>query len=182
MDMTRMTKEKSEYKLTLSGDGLNLSRSVAEATAQQIVALVLGGSAAPNTFSQTSRAQPEIGGAHGSNPKAFMAVKRPATDMERVTCLAYFLTREKNISAFKTKELTELNRDAAQPKFSNVSATARNAVSDGYLAAAGGGQKQITARGEALVEALPDRERVKEALEKFPKARRRKPQTKKVKK
>ena len=175
-----MSKENDTYKLSLSGDGLDLKRSIGETIAQQIVALVLGGM--PQSFATVSPSgtPPSSGSLHGSNPKQFMATKRPATDMERVTCLAYFLTHERNTAAFKTKELTELNREAAQPKLSNASATARNAVSDGYLAAAGGGQKQITARGDALVEALPIRDQVKEALEKYPKARRRKPQSKKA--
>src|SRR6516164_5632568 len=49
----------------------------------------------------------------------------------------------------------------------NISATARNAVAQGLLASAGGGQKQITERGEAVVGALPDRDKVKAALEEY---------------
>jgi hypothetical protein len=178
-----LAKDSDEYKLTLNGGGLNLTRTVSEATAQQIVGLVLGGAAAvPAT---AAGAQPGVNGqpqsSHGLTPKAFLVLKRPATDVERVSCLAWFLTNERNVPAFKTKVLTDLNREAAQFKLSNPSATARNAVNDGYLAAAGGGQKQITARGEALVEALPDRDKVKAALEAHP-ARRRKPSAKKAKK
>jgi hypothetical protein len=84
--------------------------------------------------------------------------------MERVTCLAFYLTHHKNTNAFKTKELTDLNIEAAQQKLSNASATARNAVGHGFLALAGGSRKQITPRGEAVVDALPDRDKVKGAL------------------
>lgn len=172
-----MANDKDEIKLVLEGGGLKLTRTVSEAVAHQIVALVLSGVAAP---------APATGGVYsptpqGLTPKAFIALKRPATDIERVACLAWFLTNERSTPAFKTKELTELNREAAQFRLSNASATARNAVNDGYLAAAGGGQKQITARGDALVAALPDRDKVKAALEAHP-TRRRKVTVKKAKK
>jgi hypothetical protein len=43
-----------------------------------------------------------------------------------------------------------------------------------YLMAAGGGKKQITNLGEAIVEALPDREAVKQAIaENRPRRRKR---------
>jgi hypothetical protein len=176
-----MSKEKDGLKVVLTGEGLNITRTVSDAVGQQIVALVLGGAAPVAAIANVSTT-PVATGSSGMTAKGFMAQKRPATDMERVTCLAWFLTHEKGIGGFKTKELTELNREAAQPKLSNASATARNAVSEDYLAAAGGGQKQITARGEALVNALPDREKVKAALEAHPKARRRSPRAKKPKK
>lgn len=169
-----------EFHLTLRGGGLSLDRKVSEAVAQHIVAVVMGGSAA------STPATPLAGGfglgstAQAGTPKAFLAQKRPATDIERVTCLAWYLDKARSTPSFKTKELTKLNQEAAQPKLSNVSATARNAVSDGLLAPSGGGQKQITARGEALVDALPDRERVKAALELHPK-KKRKPSIKKAK-
>jgi hypothetical protein len=111
----------------------------------------------------------------GTTPKAFVAEKRPRTDVERVACLAYYLTHQRNITKFKTKDLTELNKEAAQPKMSNAAFAVTNATNSAYLAAAGSGQKQITARGEAVVMALPDDARVKEALKAYPtRGRRRK--------
>jgi len=47
-----------------------------------------------------------------------MSAKHPTTDMERVTCLGYFLTYSRETSAFKTTELTKLNTEAAGPKLS----------------------------------------------------------------
>ena len=102
-------------------------------------------------------------------PKAFFVERRPVTDVERVTCLAYYLTHFKNTPQFKTKELSELNKEAAQPKFSNTAVAVRNATNQNqFLSQAGGGKKQITARGEAMVEALPDQEKVKAALDAIP--------------
>jgi hypothetical protein len=104
----------------------------------------------------------------GQTPKAFMTLKKPKTVQERIACLAYYLTHNRNVAKFKTKELTSLNSDAAQPKISNPAFSVRNAANAQFLALAGGGSKQITARGEALVVALPDREAVKKALEDHP--------------
>jgi hypothetical protein len=109
-----------------------------------------------------------------STPKQFMASKKPKSDAERITCLAYFLTHQRGTAQFKTKDLTALNTEAAGSPFSNAAVAVNNAALSNYLAAAGGGAKQITARGEALVEALPDREKVTAALEENP-ARKRKP-------
>jgi hypothetical protein len=105
--------------------------------------------------------------------KRFLAEKKPVTDVERVACLAYYQTHSKGKSKFKTRELTELNKEAAQPPLSNPAFAVVNATNAKYLAPAGGGQKQITVRGETLVEALPDRDKVKSALEANPLGRQK---------
>ena len=115
--------------------------------------------------------RPGVGsGADGqATAKSFFVEKRPTTDVERVTCLAYYLSHYRGVTQFKTKDLTELSKEAAQPKFSNAAVAVHNATAQNqFLSAAGGGKKQITARGEALVEALPDQERVKTALQSIP--------------
>lgn len=94
-------------------------------------------------------------------PKQFLGQKDPHTDVERMTCLAYYLTHYRGTAQFKTKELTDLNTEAAQPKFSNPADAATNAAKMKCLSLAGAGKKQITVHGEKLVEALPDREKVK---------------------
>jgi len=157
--------EVDTYNLKLTGRGFSVERPVPEAVARQIMDLVMGGSAtAGGQFAKPGGLSPDAGAADSSTPKAFMGVKRPRTDMERVTCLAYYLTHSRSVNAFKTKDLSDLNIEAAQQKMSNPSATARNAVLHGFLALAGGGKKQITPRGEAVVQALPDGDKVKAAL------------------
>jgi hypothetical protein len=107
-------------------------------------------------------------------PKQFMTAKRPSTDVERIACLAYFLTHVRGQAHFKTGDLTTLNTEAAGQRFGNASQAAANALNqNGYLAQAGKGNRQITTRGEALVEALPDREAVNAALAEHPKRARR---------
>jgi hypothetical protein len=109
-----------------------------------------------------------------ANPKQFLAAKAPNTDVERMTCLAYYLTKFRKVQSFKTADLTALNTEAAGHRFSNAAATARNAVNqNGYFAQAGGGSRQITALGEKVAEALPDREAVADVISKTPKRRRR---------
>lgn len=99
----------------------------------------------------------------GLTPKQFIAQKKPKTDAERITCLAHFMTYQRGTAQFKTKQLTDLNKEAAGSPFSNPAVAVNNAALDHYLAPAGGGAKQITVRGEAVVDALPDREKVNTA-------------------
>jgi hypothetical protein len=169
-----------EFKLKLTGAGVSIDRTVDGAVAQQIMSLAMRGAGAGAGAGKLGIV-PGVTPPDSSTPKAFMSAKRPTTDTERVTCLGYFLTHYSETSAFKTKELTKLNTDAAGPKLSNISATARNAVAQGFLAPAGGGRKQMTERGDAVVAALPDRDKVKAALEEHSVRKRRKRRTRKAK-
>jgi len=101
------------------------------------------------------------------SPKEFLRDKHPVTDVERVTCLAYYLTHYRDTPHFKTVEISSLNTEAAQPKFSNASVAVDNARGLGYLVAATKGNKQISAAGEKFVELLPDRDAAREAIRTF---------------
>lgn len=109
------------------------------------------------------------------SPKQFLFEKRPQTDIERVTCLAFYITHYRDTPHFKTLDLSKLNTEAAQIKLSNPNAAVDNAAQAGLLAQSGQGQKQISAIGELYVQALPDRVAAKEAMAK---ARLRKPRAK----
>jgi len=98
------------------------------------------------------------------SPKEFLRDKLPRTDIERVACLAYYLTHYRELLHFKTVDLSTLNIEAAQPKFSNAHLAVNNATIAGLLVQAGKGSKQISAAGEAFVGALPDRDAAKESL------------------
>ncbi len=100
------------------------------------------------------------------SPKEFLREKGPQSDVERIACLAYFLTHYRDTSEFKTLDLSKLNTEAAQPKFSNPSKSAGNALQYGYLAHANKGFRQISAAGEDFVRALPDRSMAKEKMQK----------------
>ena len=106
--------------------------------------------------------------------KEFLRTKKPTTDVERITVLAYYLTHNRSTPHFKTQDLTALNTEAGGDKFSNAAFTAANAVKqNGYLTAAGKGKRQITPRGEDVVTALPDREAVAAVLAEQPKRKGR---------
>ena len=98
------------------------------------------------------------------NPKDFLFQKQPRTDVERIAALAYYLTHYLDTPHFKTLDLTKLNTEAAQPKFSNAANSANNAVKQGYLVPTTKGQRQISAAGERFVAALPDREAARAAM------------------
>jgi hypothetical protein len=106
--------------------------------------------------------------------KRFVQAKAPQTDVERITVLAYYLAHYRDKPHFKTSDLSQLNTEAAQPKFSNAADSASNAVkASGYLVDAGRGMRQLTAKGEEVVEALPDREAVKAVQASYGNPRRR---------
>lgn len=96
--------------------------------------------------------------------KQFMIMKKPLTDVERVACLAYYLTHYREQPYFKTLDLSKLNTEAAQVKFSNAAKAVDNASTKVYLSQAGGGKKQLSAHGELYVQALPDREAARAAM------------------
>jgi hypothetical protein len=98
------------------------------------------------------------------SPKNFIMQKQPNTDVERVACLAYYLTHYRDIPHFKTLDISALNTEAAQPKFANATVSLDNATKMGYLAPAPKGTKQLSGAGEVFVQKLPDREAAKTAM------------------
>jgi hypothetical protein len=95
------------------------------------------------------------------SPKQFLIEKQPANDIERVACLAYYLTHFRSMPEFKTLDISKLNTEAAQPKFSNPSVPVDSATRRGYIVTTSGWNKQLGALGEQFVQALPDREAAK---------------------
>ncbi len=99
----------------------------------------------------------------------FMSQKKPGSQVERIACLAYYLTHHRDTAHFKASDITSLNLEAAGQRFGNLPRDLDNADrQSGYVVSAGQGAKQMTARGDAVVEALPDREAVKAALQEHP--------------
>jgi hypothetical protein len=98
------------------------------------------------------------------SPKEFLFQKQPRTDVERIAALAYYLTHYRDTQQFKTLDLSKLNTEAAQPKFSNAASSANNAVKQGYLVPTTKGQRQLSAAGERFVAALPDRDAARQAM------------------
>jgi hypothetical protein len=103
------------------------------------------------------------------SPREFISRKKPQSQVERVACLAYYLSRYRNAQHLKASDIANLNTEAAGQKFGNLPRDIDNADRrNGYIVSAGKGVKQLTTRGEAIVEALPDSEAVKRALQENP--------------
>lgn len=107
------------------------------------------------------------------SPKEFMMLKKAQTDVERIACLAYYLTHYRDSAGFKTLDLSKLNAEAAQLKLSNAAQAVDNATKSGFLISHVKGQKRLSALGEIYVQALPDRAEARSAMSNA-KPRRRK--------
>jgi hypothetical protein len=111
-----------------------------------------------------SPSQPTFSEDRAPSPKQFLLDKKPQTDIERIACLAYYLTHYRDTPSYKTLDLSKLNTEAAQVKFSNAAKAVDNASKTGWLVQSGGGRKQISAVGELYVQALPDRAAARDAV------------------
>jgi hypothetical protein len=109
-------------------------------------------------------------------PKEFILQKQPRSDVDKVACLAFYLTHYRDTPHFKTLEISKLNTEAAQVKFSNTAVAVDNASKKGLLVSAEKGQKQLSAMGEQYVLALPDQDAAQTVLSNM----RRRRKTRKV--
>jgi hypothetical protein len=111
---------------------------------------------------------------HANQPNAttsmesFLAAKKPESYYERVACLAYYLEKIAGRADLKTLDITRANAEAHLSKLPNPAFVYHAASSYGFLMRLGGGRLTISKRGQALVEALPDRAKVRQALEQYP--------------
>lgn len=112
------------------------------------------------------KALPSFSEDRSMSPKEFLIEKEPHTDVEKVACLAYYLTHYRDTQHFKTIDISKLNTEAAQRKFSNATKAIANAMRSGYLVPSTKGHKQLSAAGELFVQALPDRNAAREAMSK----------------
>lgn len=118
----------------------------------------------PPRFARTSSVTTPFSEDRGASPKDFLRDKKPASDVERVACLGFYLTHHRDTPHFKTVDISALNTEAAQPKFSNASMAVDNATKAGLLVQAVRGAKQLSATGEHYVQLLPDRDAAREML------------------
>lgn len=122
--------------------------------------------ASPSTTNvrQTPSTESTFSGDRTPTPKQFLNEKQPRTDVERVACLAFYLTHYRDTSEFTTLDVSKVNTEAAQRKLANATVAVNNASQYGYLVPAGKGMKQISAAGERYVQALPDYDAAKALL------------------
>jgi hypothetical protein len=166
---TKQLEKKSLYRVTIIGEGVNIDQKISREVTKRLIGLVFDAEKIDQAgFGQIVTTVERSEAEKTLDPKTFMSSKKPGSDMERIACLAYYLTHFRNVPQYKTVDLTALNIEAAQPRFSNAAVAAKNAVKNNYLSVAGNGKRQITTRGEAVVRALPDRSAVKKAWEEYP--------------
>jgi hypothetical protein len=119
---------------------------------------------AKQTESPFTSSSPSFSEDRSMSPKEFLFQKQPKTDVEKVACLAFYLTHYRDTPYFKTFDLSKLNTEAAQIKFSNAAVAVDNASKSGYLVPASQGQKQLSSIGEVFVSSLPDRALAKASI------------------
>ncbi len=140
------------------------------AAAATFLQLNSAGRASPSviapSFEPTSREvpYPSFSADLSQSPKQFLLEKQPRSDVERIAVLAYYLTHYRDTPHFKTLDISKLNTEAAQPKFSNAASSANNAVKRGFLVPTTKGNRQLSAAGEQFVSGLPDREAARAAM------------------
>lgn len=101
--------------------------------------------------------------------KEFISFKKPIGFYETITCLGYYLEKVLGMDGFKTLDITQANKDARLHPMSNPTFFVNDATSKyGFLMPIGSGKKVLSAKGEAVVNALPDREKVNQILEEYP--------------
>lgn len=94
--------------------------------------------------------------------RAFIRIKRPVTDIQRVACLGYFVMETTGQQGFSSKEIGQANIDSGGTKI-NLPRALDNATRRAkYLSSRGGNSKQLTTLGEDVVDALPDQQAVSE--------------------
>ena len=113
------------------------------------------------------------------NIKDFMVSKKPKNGYQRLACLAYYLEKYKEYKDFNAKDLKQANSDAKQTKISNIPAYLRDATAKyGFFTPTAKGKKSLTTCGEAVVKALPDQGKAKDAMKEH-KMRKKKKKSKK---
>lgn len=142
----------------------------------------IGSTAAP-TQTESSTSQSSSKGfmvESEQSPKEFLMEKEPNTNVERVACLAYYLTHYRGIPHFKTLDISKLNTEAAQPKFTNPTVAMNDTAISGMVVTSTKGAKQLSAMGEQFVLALPNRVEAKKIRKRMRSKRRKKPTGQKI--
>ena len=94
------------------------------------------------------------------DPRAFIRIKRPGTDVQRVACLGYYLVHTTEQQGFTTKDIATAHTDSGGSKINLTRAIDNATRRSKYISARSGHEKQLTTLGEDVVTALPDQEAV----------------------
>ena len=96
------------------------------------------------------------------DPRAFMRIKNPSTDTQRIACLAYFLVHTTGKLGFSSKEIREANTNSGGTSINLTRALDNATRKTKYLSKRGPREKQLTTLGEDIAVALPDQQAVRD--------------------
>ncbi len=114
---------------------------------------------------ETSFALPQREQQQPKDIKSFVTQKRPDGFYERIACLVYHLEKFQGKNEVGRQDIIQANSDARLSKMSNPTVFVQHATHTyGYLTSLGKRKLALSARGEAIVEALPDRAAVEQAM------------------
>lgn len=92
------------------------------------------------------------------SPSEFIKQISPKAQSDRALILGYYLEKYQNKENFSNAELAEINKNAKQPTFTNLSDTVANLVQQGLMMGAGQNESKrlyaLTTTGEDTVEAF----------------------------
>jgi hypothetical protein len=97
--------------------------------------------------------------------RAFMRAKKPATDVQRVACLAYFHMKTTGQRTFTSEDIQSIHTDSGGSKMNFTRALDNATRRSRYISTIRGREKQLTTLGEDVVDALPDQKKVAEVEE-----------------
>jgi hypothetical protein len=127
-----------------------------------------GSNAQPIESNQTHSSAPQPSVKRPADIKNFMIQKRPLNNYERVACLTYYLEKFKDMPDVGAKDIVDANTEARLQRMSNPAVFIKHATHTyGYLNSISKGRLVLSSKGEAVVEALPDRDEVGKALTNF---------------
>jgi len=92
------------------------------------------------------------------SPSEFIKKIAPKNQSEKALVLSHYLEKYKGMESFTTADLTEIAREAKQPRFTNISDTVAKLVQQGSLMGAGEKENKrvfvLTTTGEEFVDNL----------------------------
>ncbi len=156
-----MATEKS-FRLKLTGEGMNLDRTVASEIAQHIVALVLRGTVpAGSELAAGLRAAHAYGGAAAGTDKTTLSVRefleqhQAKRIPEQIATIGLYLKMHNNAAVFTKKDLVKGFEDAQEPVPKNLPRDVAWTVKIGWVAPKSGQKNSyyLTGTGEAAVKA-----------------------------
>jgi hypothetical protein len=94
------------------------------------------------------------------DPRAFIRIKRPVTDVQRVACLGYYLVHTTGQPGFTSKDVATAHTDSGGSRINLPRALDNATRRSKYISVRSGREKQLTTLGEDVVNALPDQDAV----------------------